>query len=117
MKIIIAGGRDFVPTQAHWTLLDDLRKTVQWDEVVSGGARGADRFGELWGRSRGIHVRVFPADWERYGRRAGPLRNIQMAEYADGVVLFPGGTGTAHMARTAASYRLRIWDYRNENVA
>ena len=48
--------------------------------------------------------KVFPAQWERYGKRAGPIRNAAMAKYADyGVALWDGESrGTAHMIRLMA---------------
>jgi len=44
-----------------------------------------------------------PAEWDKFGRRAGPLRNEQMLREGkpDVVVAFPGGRGTAHMVRIA----------------
>lgn len=76
-------------------------------EVVSGGANGVDLLGEQWAESRGIPVKRFPADWRKYGRRAGPLRNREMAEYVGPresllVALWDGESrGTADMVKTA----------------
>lgn len=63
-----------------------------------GLARGADTLGTHYARERGIQVLEFPADWERLGRRAGMVRNLQMLEAADAVVAFWDGQsrGTAH---------------------
>lgn len=106
-RTIVAGGRDFravlgddrVP--AVRAILDRLHRSLGIVEVVSGGARGADAFGEAWASERGIPVRVFRPDWDRYGRSAGAVRNVNMASYADALVAFPGGAGTAHMVRVA----------------
>ena len=71
MKVIIAGGRDYVPKQIDIERLDKIDIT----EVVSGGAPGADYFGEVYAGIRGlIPVKKFPADWKNYGRAAGPVR-------------------------------------------
>lgn len=44
-----------------------------------------------------INMKVFPADWERLGKRAGPIRNALIVDYVDMVLAFPGdGTGTQH---------------------
>lgn len=110
MKLIIAGGRDYKPTAGDVDLLDMLNKRFKITEVVSGGASGADAFGERWAEENGIKVEPFPADWSFHGRKAGPLRNTKMAAYADAVVLFPGGTGTADMRRQAKAFNLRIID-------
>lgn len=55
-------------------------------EVVSGTARGVDQLGEEWAAEHGIPVERFPADWDTHGRAAGPIRNEEMAEYADTLV-------------------------------
>ena len=112
MKLIIAGGRDFTPEDRHWEWLDALHATSPVSEVVCGMAEGADLFGMQWARARGIPVAEFPADWERHRRAAGPIRNGQMAQYADAVVLFAGGRGTANMHRRAAEHGLTIYDWR-----
>lgn len=113
VKLIVAGGRDYIWSAADIERLDALHAVNDVSEVVSGGARGADAFGELWAKRRGVPVRVFPADWATYGRAAGMFRNRQMAAYADAVVLFPGGKGTASMASEAKRLGLRIFDWRN----
>lgn len=87
LRTIIAGGRDYSLTLSDEAWLD----TLPIREVVSGGASGADAGGEAWAKKRGIPIKRFPADWKTHGRAAGPIRNRQMAEYADAVVLFLEG--------------------------
>ena len=113
MKIIIAGGRDFVGLRKHAKWLDQ-KVLPSCTEVVSGGARGADNFGERWAASHHLPVRVFPARWKTFGRAAGYIRNGEMASYADAVVLFPGGRGTAHMEQHARENGLQIWKWPDE---
>ncbi len=110
MKTIIAGGRDYVFTMADIAFLDSIRPDVS--QVVSGKATGADACGEAWANARGIPVKTFPAEWRLLGRKAGPLRNAQMAEYATGgqCILFPGNDGTASMRREATKAGLKIID-------
>lgn len=108
MRIIIAGGRDFVATPEHERWLDDTIGDIV-TEVVSGAARGADTFGEHWAKERSVPVKLFPAFWRVYGRSAGHRRNRQMAEYAEGLVAFPGGKGTESMIRYAKQRGLRVW--------
>ena len=101
MKMVIAGGRDFIGCQKD---LNSIVSTVQkYDitEIISGGAPGADYFGEGCADRMGILKTRFLADWIRNGKTAGPIRNRQMAEYTDYVFLFPGGSGTASMRREA----------------
>ena len=112
MKLIIAGGREYTFRPQDYDRLDQLRHEITITEVVCGGATGADAQGKLWAESYGIPVRVFEADWKRYGLRAGPLRNIEMAAYADALALFPGGSGTENMLKQARKAGLRIFDCR-----
>ncbi|MDB2496377.1 SLOG family protein [Verrucomicrobiales bacterium] len=107
LSTIIAGGRDYQPTEDDLARLNDLPIR----EVVSGGSTGVDQAGEEWAGNRGIPVKKFPADWKRYGRGAGPRRNREMAEYADALVLLPGGRGTAAMRSEAVKAGIRIYDF------
>jgi predicted Rossmann-fold nucleotide-binding protein len=113
MKLIIAGGRDYQFTTRDRTRLNRVEGVT---EVVSGGARGADQEGESWAAFHDIPVRRFLPNWDRHGKRAGMLRNREMAEYADAVALFPGGKGTENMAHEAAIRGLRIYDFRGDNL-
>lgn len=109
MRLIIAGGRNYHPTNADLEFLDGLDDVT---EVLSGGATGADRGGEMWAKGRGIPVRRFLTDWKAFGKAAGPLRNAEMSLHADAVVLFPGGLGTDSMAAEARRAGLTIFDRR-----
>jgi hypothetical protein len=110
-RLIIAGGRDVAMTQAQWDHLTGLSDLV--DEVVSGGARGIDNWGELWAGKNGIPCRKFPADWS-LGPVAGMVRNGQMAVYANALAIFDGGRGSADMLAKAVEAGLWIWDFRTK---
>jgi hypothetical protein len=111
MKVIIAGGRNFTPTQADVDKLNSLKADIT--EVVCGGAKGADAFGAWWAQQNGIPVKYFHADWNLHGRAAGPIRNEEMAKYAEAAILFPGGAGTANMFSLVVKYRLTFIDWRS----
>ena len=101
-KVVVAGGRDFDDYQLLTSKLDHLFKNRVEIEIVSGCARGADSLGEKYAKKRGIALRKFPADWE-IGKHAGHVRNREMAEYCDAVVVFWDGVsrGTANMIKAA----------------
>ena len=114
-RIIIAGSRDFCDRKKFDEIMEKLFSGTTEDEieVISGGCRGADAMGEEWARSRGLRLSIFSADWEKYGKAAGPIRNAQMAEYAakseNGMlVAFPVGEsrGTYSMVRIAMKHGL-----------
>lgn len=115
MKLIIAGGRKYEFSLDDLDMLDRIIDSHGVSEVVSGKCSGADRQGELWAEFRAIPVKLFPADWDKFPRAAGPIRNKEMAEYADAVALFPGGAGTGSMHNEAKKAGLIIFDFRNNN--
>lgn len=104
MKVIVAGGRDFDDYELVKLILDCRKSKIT--EVVCGCASGADKLGERWATENGIPVTHFPADWDTHGKRAGYIRNEEMAKYADACVTFPGGRGTESMKKLAIKYRL-----------
>jgi hypothetical protein len=110
MKVIIAGGRDLTDMSVcEEAMQRAIDSGITPTEIVSGGARGADALGEQWAHSHGITVRVFPADWKTHGRFAGPLRNREMALYADALVALPGGKGTMNMIYQAIEHGLTVF--------
>ena len=111
MKVIIAGSRGI-------TSIYHLRRALQesgffWSitEVVSGTARGVDKLGEEWAIEKGIPIKRFPADWDTHGKRAGYLRNAEMADYADALLALWDGKsrGTKHMIDLARKKGLRVY--------
>jgi hypothetical protein len=100
MKVLVTGGRGFSNHTLLLTTLDRLHAVHPFTTLIHGGACGADRLAGEWAASRGIPVEVYLADWQKYGRAAGPIRNQQMIDRKpDMVVAFPGGRGTADMVR------------------
>jgi hypothetical protein len=110
MKVIIAGSRTV-------TSLEEVKQAVEKSafnitEVVSGGAQGVDRLGERLAALLGIPVRQFIPDWNGYaGKRAGFVRNTQMAQYADALVAIWDGKskGTRHMIDTARQRGIPVY--------
>ena len=111
MRTIIAGPRDFTEAACLLTALRESQFVIT--EVVSGGAPGIDTLGEQWAEKQGIPVKRFPADWDKFGRAAGPIRNKQMAEYAEQLLACWDGQsrGTCDMIRTARKQGLNVYVY------
>ena len=93
----IARERDRREKVHLYTVLDSIGIT----ELCEGGARGADALAGRWASERGVKHVTFKADWFRYGRGAGGIRNQRMIDEfgPDAGVPFPGGSGTADMTR------------------
>lgn len=107
-KLIVAGGRDFNDAALLERVLIAMADVELADKavsIVSGMARGADALGYQFAKANGITCYPFAADWYKYGKRAGFVRNAEMAAVADGLLAFHDGTskGTAHMINTMRS--------------
>lgn len=112
-KVIIAGGRDFV----DYNLLREKVNNILIDKrlthkivIVSGCARGADTLGMRYASENIFDVDKYPADWDKYGKKAGYMRNVEMAENADALIAFWDGKskGTKHMIDIATERNLPI---------
>ncbi|EPZ47608.1 SLOG family protein [Alicyclobacillus acidoterrestris] len=95
MNIAIVGSRNYPNQDDIFWYINSL--PIE-DVVVSGGARGVDSYAETFARQRGMTVKVFHADWDKYGKSAGYRRNVDIVNYADKVVAFWDGKskGTKH---------------------
>lgn len=101
MRILVCGGRDFSDTNLVSQTLNpygciDLT-------IIHGAAKGADSLARNWAKDNGYLDEAYPADWNKYGKRAGYIRNTQMLNEGkpDLVVAFPGGKGTQMMINLA----------------
>ena len=84
-RVIVAGGRNFDNYQLLQSCLDYIFKDISPKvdiEIVSGHAEGADKLGEKYAKDHNLSLKVFPAEWEKYGKKAGSIRNSQMIDYA-----------------------------------
>lgn len=121
MRVLICGGRNYRDYDEADILVREALATIpliapEKHEVVfiTGCATGADEIpirmyeGEEdeWGG-----LLKFPADWDRYGKKAGILRNQQMIDEGkpDLVIAFPGGKGTADMIKRAYRHGIEVW--------
>lgn len=90
MKLIIAGSRSVHATIPEIMELITYFKLIP-TEIVSGTAYGIDKCGEAWAEACNIPIKRFPAQWDLYGKPAGMMRNRQMGQYADALLLIWDG--------------------------
>lgn len=87
-KILVCGGRHFesygLLKVVLGKLIEKFHIDISTSEIVSGHCQGADMLGEKYAEECGISIKRFPADWEKYKRKAGPIRNKQMIDYIRG---------------------------------
>lgn len=106
MRWVIAGGRDY----DDYDRLESVCRLLirRGDTVVSGCARGCDTLGEKFADRVGCAVDRYPAEWDKYGKSAGHIRNHQMSQNADGLIAFWDGKsrGTKNMIENAHRARL-----------
>jgi len=99
MKVIVAGSRDFNDYVTAKAFIDNCLSEYATSDFVfiSGECRGADRIGERYAKENGFRIERFPAEWNKFGRAAGPIRNKRMAEACDILICFWDGEsrGTA----------------------
>lgn len=130
IKIIVAGCRDFADYEY---VCRHLAGEVYCDEVVivSGGCDdakngvltftrkdgskvfGADGLGERFANEYQCEVKIFPADWKKFGRSAGPIRNSEMVKYADKLMVFWDGKskGTGDIITKARRQDIKVQVY------
>lgn len=79
LRVLVCGSRYWEDRDFLYAVLDDL-PLEEIEAVIEGEAPGADTMAREWAEARGIGGKVlkFPAQWELYGRAAGPIRNKQM---------------------------------------
>ncbi|GCE61966.1 DUF2493 domain-containing protein [Microcystis aeruginosa] len=108
LKIIIAGSRNFNNYNLLEQKVDFYIGENQDIEIISGTARGADKLGERYAINKGLKLKRFPADWQKYGKKAGYLRNEEMAKYASHAIIFWDGKskGTGHMIELCKKYNI-----------
>jgi hypothetical protein len=112
MRLIIAGSRHLTVQYDELFKIIDKLGITPIDMVVSGGARGIDRSGEDMAEAYEIPLRRFPADWDKYGRSAGPIRNLAMAIYADALLLIWDGEsrGSANMLQQMKRLKKPVYE-------
>ena len=123
MKVIIAGSRTITnQTIVNRAILVTIPKLLTTQgiikiEIVSGGAIGVDELGERWARGFNYPIKMFIPNWKKYGKKAGYLRNIEMANYADALIAIWDGKskGTKMMIDIAKKKGLKVYIYKVEN--
>lgn len=92
MKIAIVGSREDHEERREfiYSKIDEFVANLPGAfTIVSGGAPGVDSMAKDYARLHDIPTEIFPADWRRLGKSAGPLRNSQIVATADVVIAFP----------------------------
>ncbi len=105
-RIVVSGCRDYNNYTEAREYIDFCVSEIGKEYTpifVSGGCRGADKLGERYAKENGYKIEYYHAEWNKYGKSAGPKRNREMAKAADAVICFWDGEskGTKSMIEYA----------------
>jgi hypothetical protein len=109
MRVIIAGSRDINDIDLLVSCIEESGLDVS--RVISGCAPGMDQLGITWALCNNVPVDRFPADWNKHGKAAGPIRNQEMADNADALIAIrkDNSRGTTDMINRARSKGLKVF--------
>jgi hypothetical protein len=115
VKLLIFGSRSMRLYDTVVKALDGMRPEL----VIHGGARGADKFADMWARKRDIKIVTCLPDYEQYQKRAPLVRNDTMVSLCTHAVGFWDGesTGTLYTIKECMKQQkpLRLYSICNEN--
>lgn len=105
-KIVVAGCRNYNNYEEAKEYIDFCVSKIKdkYNLVfVSGGCSGADYLGEKYAKENGYEIEIYSANWEKYGKYAGPKRNEEMSKVGDYFICFWDGKskGTKSMINYA----------------
>lgn len=111
MKVLICGSRTI--SDSAVVLKAVAQSGIRPTHIISGGARGVDRLASQYAASHGIEFTEYLADWNKYGKRAGFVRNYVMVKAAEAVIAVWDGTsrGTKHSIEYARSCGKWVYVY------
>lgn len=116
VRLLISGGRDYADRETLYRVLDSFASALNFTVLIEGEAPGADTLGREWAEERHIPVLKFPADWNRHGKAAGPIRNQQMLDEGKPgfLVAFPtpASRGTWDMVRRCETAGIPTYIYK-----
>jgi len=99
MKLAVVGSRDF----SDYVLMKEELDKIDFNILVSGGAKGADKMSEIYAFDNDIPMIIHKPDWENLGKKAGYIRNVAIVEECDKLIAFWDGisNGTRHSINIA----------------
>ena len=108
-KIGVTGGRNYKDKLWVFHIMDYVYRNTEDMFLIVGDAAGVDEFCRAWAKYRCIPHEIFEANWTKYGRSAGPLRNKAMRDSGiELLIAFEGGIGTKNMVQLCKEKKIRI---------
>ena len=115
LRVGVVGSRDWEDKLFIFSVLRDFLRTRQDKDIVlvSGGAKGVDTYAEEFAQLYNYPIEIFRADWKRYGRSAGFIRNELIAKNSDIIFAFRknNSSGTTHTITLARKFNIALQVY------
>ena len=104
MKIAVIGSRGLIVRDLEMYLPEETT------EIVSGGARGVDTSARYYAQKNGLKLTEFLPDYNKYGKIAPLVRNLEIIDYADEVYAFWDGTsrGTKYVIENCRRKKKKV---------
>lgn len=120
IKLAVVGSRNFKKGGPFKNPEETFNRTMKQvieklgkmpDLIISGGAPGADTLAEKWAAEHKIKTKIFPADWAKYGKSAGPKRNTEIVNAATHLLAFlaEDSVGTRDSIKKAEDREIRVF--------
>jgi predicted Rossmann fold nucleotide-binding protein DprA/Smf involved in DNA uptake len=114
-KVAVVGSRNFKNFEAVSAVLDRYHDKYGISFLISGGSAGVDSLAERWAKENQIFgFTVYNAQWSKYGKCAGPRRNLLIAESCDVMIAFPASNskGTYNSIRLAEKLGKKVYIFK-----
>lgn len=112
MRVLVCGSRHFDDIDKMSSVLTEVDEENRIDVLIHGAARGADTLAEQWAFRHDREILDYPANWDKYKKAAGPIRNTQMLKEGkpDLVVAFMAqdSRGTKNMVEQATKAGVEV---------
>ena len=112
MKLALVGSSNFNDYQSFTDFVEQT--LVEWgvelqdiEYVISGGARGADSLAEKWVDEHNFEKKIYPAEWNKYGKRAGLMRNSLIVDDCTHIIAFPSSNGSGTQDRISKAIKAK----------
>lgn len=119
MRLLVCGDRNWSNHAYIYDVLNRCSLLFKIDAIVEGAARGADAIAASWAIANQVTLDSYPAEWETFGKAAGPRRNQQMLNTKPDLVIafhndLPSSKGTKDMVERAKKAGLHVWVFPGE---